>query len=134
MAKYDKMRILLIEDEAYTRNIIKSLLHQIGLRSITEAADGGQGFNALLYSRPHLVFCDVHMEPENGLQFLVKVRESKLDWVQATKVIFLTADSQSDTVLFAKDHKVDGYMVKPVSLNSLKGRIDQFLAANPNLS
>lgn len=124
---YDKLRILLIEDESYTRMMIGGLLRQIGFQLIHEASDGGQGFRETVRTRPHVVLCDVHMEPVDGLGFLAKLRAFTNPGMAATPVIFLTADKQQETVLVAKQLKVDGYLVKPVSLQLLKQRLDGLL-------
>jgi two-component system, chemotaxis family, chemotaxis protein CheY len=124
---YEKFVILIVEDEAHTRTVIKSLLRQIGIRSIVEAAEGKAGLDEVLRSRPHLVFCDVHMTPVDGLAFLRLLRQSKVEFMRRTPVVFLTADAQRDTVMFAKEHQVNGYLVKPVSLGDLKSRLDAIL-------
>ncbi|MBL8688645.1 MAG: response regulator [Rhodospirillaceae bacterium] len=124
---YEKFVILVVEDEAHTRAVIKSLLRQIGVRSIVEAAEGKSGLDEVMRSRPHLVFCDVHMAPVDGFAFLKLLRQSKVESMRRTPVVFLTADSQRDTVMFAKEHQVSGYLVKPVSLGSLKTRLDAVL-------
>lgn len=124
---YEKFVILIVEDEAHTRTVIKSLLRQIGIRSIIEAAEGKAGLDEVLRSRPHLVFCDVHMTPVDGLAFLRLLRQSKVEFMRRTPVVFLTADAQRDTVMFAKEHQVNGYLVKPVSLGDLKSRLDAIL-------
>lgn len=121
---YEKLVVLIVEDEVHTRAVIKSLLRQIGVRSIVEAADGKAGLDEVLRSRPTLVFCDVHMTPVDGLTFLKLLRQTKIESIRRTPVVFLTADSQRDTVLFAKEHQVNGYLVKPVSLGDLKSRVD----------
>lgn len=124
---YEKTRVLIVEDEAFTRQIIRGLLHQLGFRLIEEAADGESGFKELLRTRPMIVLCDIHMQPMSGLDFLAKVRGLANASVRDTVVIFLTADKQTDTVMSAKTLKVDGYLVKPVSMANLKARIDQQL-------
>lgn len=125
--EYDKIRILVVEDEAYTRQIICGLLRQLGFRLIDEAADGEAGFKELVRTRPVLVLCDVHMQPLDGLGFLAKLRGMSNATFGALPVIFLTADKQQETVLTAKKLQVDGYLVKPVSLTALKQRIDLVL-------
>lgn len=124
---YEKFVVLVVEDEAHTRTIIKSLLRQIGVCSIVEAADGKAGLDEVLRAKPHLVLCDVHMEPVDGRTFLKLMRQSKMEAMRRTPVVFLTADAQRDTVAFAKEHQVNGYLVKPVSLGNLKARIDAIL-------
>ena len=121
---YAKIKILIIEDEAHTRAIIRSQLLNLGLREIAEAHNGKEGLIQLVKTRPHLALCDVHMDTMDGLEFLKTLRALKVEAVRNTPVIFLTADAQRDTVVFAKEHAVNGYLVKPVSVAQLKAHID----------
>jgi two-component system, chemotaxis family, chemotaxis protein CheY len=131
---YDRMKILVIEDEDFTRNLICRLLREVGVRFIGECGNGKDGLMELVRARPHLVFCDVHMEPMNGLQFLKGVRNIKVKGVDHTAIVFLTADSNTDTVIFAKEHGVAGYLVKPVSLKQMRDRIDFVVTNTPLLA
>lgn len=130
---YGKITVLVVEDEEYTRSLICRLLFQIGVRSVGQAANGKDGLMEVVRTRPDIVFCDVHMEPMNGKLFLQGVRSIKVKGVNNTPVVFLTADSNAETVLFAKEHSVNGYLVKPVSLAQLKERIDQIVATDHEL-
>ena len=121
---YAAIKVLVIDDESHTRSIIRSQLHLLGVREIAEAGDGKQGLVQTLRIKPHIIFCDIHMAPVSGLEFLVGLRSLKMDGVKDLPVIFLTADAKSDTVIFAKEHKVDGYLVKPVAAAQLKAHID----------
>jgi len=129
---YGRLRVLVVEDEPYTRNTIKRLLHQCGVREVIEAPDGAEGFSLLLGFKPHVVFCDIHMEPVGGMDFLRMVRESTGEDISATHVVFLTADAMKDTVLAARDLRIDGYLVKPANILRIKARLDEFLARNPD--
>lgn len=124
---YEAVSVLVVEDEQNTRKLIKSLLLQIGIRSVLEADDGTSGLDAVVRARPTLIFCDVHMKPMDGRAFLKTLRGLKIRSLAETPVVFLTADAQRDTVLFAKEHNANGYLVKPMSLTDLKSRIDAVL-------
>lgn len=121
---YESIRVLVLEDEGHIRQIITSLLRQLGFRHIHEASDGGEGFKELVRVRPEVVLCDIHMKPVDGLEFLSKLRRLGNPVIAETPVLFLTADMQQQTVLTAKKLNVDGYLVKPVSHASLKQRLD----------
>ena len=121
---YGKLKILVVEDDKHARTVIRSLLRQIGVRIVIEAANGRDGLIELVRDPPHIVLCDVHMQPVDGREFLKTLRGMKIDRVKDTPVIFLTADASRDTVLFAKEFEVDGYLVKPPSVATLKQRID----------
>ncbi|WP_448203757.1 response regulator [Azospirillum sp. sgz302134] len=130
---YDKLSILLIEDETYTRNLLRQILTQIGVRSISERSNGKDGLMEIVRARPHIVFCDIHMKPMNGLQVLQGVRTIKVKDLDKTPVIMLTADNNAASVRTALEHNVNGYLVKPVSLAQMKDRIDAVYAASPEL-
>lgn len=121
--EYHRLHVLVVEDEVHTRTIIKALLRQLGVRKISEAVNGLDGLVKLTDVKPHLVLCDVHMKPIDGREFLQKTREMEPP-LRDTPVIFLTADAQRDTVVFAKEHAVSGYIVKPPSLAAIKTRIE----------
>ena len=130
---YELLRVALIDDEAYARQIIKQILHQIGVRSFVEAEDGRSGLMEVVRTRPDIVFCDVHMKPLNGLQFLEGLRQVKVKGLDQIPVIMLTADAKTDTVAVARERAVAGYLVKPVSTGQVKGRLDQVIANSPRL-
>lgn len=124
---YKGVTVLIVEDEPTTRASVRGQLRQMGIRTVTEASDGKAGLAELARTRPTLILCDVHMKPVDGRQFLKMVRMTKVDWVKNIPIIFLTADANPETVTFAKEFHVNGYLVKPISLNDLKGRIDAVL-------
>jgi two-component system chemotaxis response regulator CheY len=131
---YAKLRILLVEDEEYTRKVIKQLLFNIGVRSFAESPDGRAGLQEVVRTRPDIVFCDVHMGDFGGLPFLEGIRKVKVQGIDRTPVVMLTADANKDTVVFAKEHAVAGYLVKPVNQQQLKGRIELIVGANPEMA
>lgn len=127
--KFSHLNILVIDDDAFTRALIRRLLRDIGVRSISECDNGRDGLMEVVRARPDLVLCDVHMTPMNGKQLLQGVRNIKVKGVDRTPVVFLTGDSDLATVQFAKDHAVNGYLVKPVSLAKLRDAIETALAS-----
>ena len=125
--QYEHIRILVLEDESHIRQIIVRLLRQIGFRLIHDVANGADGFKELLRVNPQVILCDIHMEPIDGLTFLRKLRSLGKPEFTRLPVIFLTGDAERDTVVQAKDLRVDGYLVKPVSPKQLKQRLDAVL-------
>jgi two-component system chemotaxis response regulator CheY len=123
----ESLSVLIIEDEFHVRRLVSQILHRIGIRHVYEAEDGGAGLMETLRVKPKLVLCDIHMKPVNGLTYLANLRKAKVGDVASTPVIFLTADAERDTVMLAKDLRVDGYLVKPVSVNDVKKQITRVL-------
>ena len=125
--RYENIRILVLEDEVHIRQIICRLLRQIGFRLIDEVGNGVDGFRELLRVKPQIILCDIHMEPMDGMAFLSKLRGLNHPQLSKIPLIFLTADTNRDTVVNAKNLQVDGYLAKPVSMKALKERIDAAL-------
>lgn len=128
---YEGIVVLVIEDMVSVRKLIRNMLVQIGIRTVLEAGDGKAGLDEAVKFKPTLILCDVHMEPVGGREFLSTLRALETRAVAMTPVIFLTSDSKSDTVTFAKEHRVSGYLVKPVSLGKLKSQVDAALFKGP---
>lgn len=124
---YENVSVLVIEDMTSVRKLIKNMLLQLGIRAIHEAADGKSGLDETVRTCPTIVLCDVHMEPVDGRQYLKLLRAHPTRTIATTPVVMLTSDSSKDTVIFAKEHHANGYLVKPVSLAHLKTRIDAIL-------
>lgn len=123
----EQVTILLIEDEPYVRAIIRRILTNLRITKIHEAAEGGDGLMQTLRVRPNLVLCDVHMQPIDGITYLKTLRDVKVPEIRDTPVIFLTGDSNQDLVMRARELKVSGYMVKPVSVNDMKKSLGRVL-------
>jgi CheY-like chemotaxis protein len=83
-------KILVVDDEVISREMICSALGKIGLEAI--AQDDPLGAQRLL-EREHvdLIFLDVEMPGQSGLELCVKIRETTLN--RTTPVVFVTSHS-----------------------------------------
>ncbi|MBF0095476.1 MAG: response regulator [Alphaproteobacteria bacterium] len=121
------LKVLLIDDEWFIRSTIRQVMSQIGIANVYEADSAADGMKETLRVLPSLVFCDIHMPGEDGLFYVNSLRKVPISGVAAIPVVMLTSDSTKDSVLMAKGLKVDGYLVKPVSLATLKKAIERAL-------
>lgn len=126
---FPNLRVVVIEDEDYTRRIIIRSLRQLGVVKVHEARDGGEGLKVVATVRPNLVLCDIHMEPIDGMKFLEDLRQLPIPAIASIPVVFLTADAEQNTVISAKKLQVNGYLVKPVSITQLQRRIEGVLGS-----
>lgn len=120
---FSTLKVLVIDDEIYIRKVVIQLLRRLEVNYIVEAAEGKTGFMEVVRNKPHIVLCDINMQPVDGMTFLSILRKTSNAEIAATPVIFLTADSQQETVIRAAKLNVNGYLVKPVSLTDLKRRM-----------
>ena len=115
------MKVLVVDDYATMRRIIRNLLSQIGFTDVDEAADGASALSKLREAKFGLVISDWNMEPMTGLQLLKEVRADKM--LKDTPFIMVTAESKTENVVAAKQAGVNNYIVKPFNAGTLKGKI-----------
>lgn len=124
-----KMKILLVDDEPFIRSTIRQILVQVGIpqSNVYEAGDVNSALAETFRIRPHLVLCDVHMPGEDGFVYIAKLRKAPFPDVAAIPVVMLTSESREQAVMVAKHFHVDGYLVKPVSINAVKQAVERAL-------
>ena len=127
MMTVDDARILVIDDEDFVRKIIVQILGRLGIRKVSQAEDGADGLKKTLIVKPHMVLCDIHMEPLDGMKYLSTIRSLNQPEIARTPIIFLTSAAGREKVVRAKELNVSGYMVKPVSVNDVKKQINRVL-------
>ncbi|HXP95431.1 MAG TPA: response regulator [Telmatospirillum sp.] len=133
--EFSKLTFLVVEDQEYVRSLIVQLLKRLGVGQVLEEADGASALTLLQSTTPDFVLCDIKMDPVDGLEFLREVRlGSGSVGNSQLPVVFLTSDSERGTVLAAMENDVDGYLIKPVSLNDLKSKIISVLNKRRTMS
>jgi two-component system, chemotaxis family, chemotaxis protein CheY len=118
-----RMKVLVVDDNDFMRDLVASMLREIGFREIVHASDGEAALGKVKAEGPELILCDVDMEPMNGLDFVERMRRNQPPPAKQTPVILLTAHSDAEIVQRAIKLGVNAYIVKPVKRNQLEARI-----------
>jgi len=118
------IRILVVDDQLHMRRMVRRMLIHLGYTTIEEN-DGKTVLQTLKLYRYHLVICDWQMEPTSGLEVLTFVRSD--DGLRDTPFIMLTGENTSDAVQAAIKAGAQGYIAKPVSLQTLGSTIERVL-------
>lgn len=124
-------RVLLVDDEKFSRNIVFRMLKDMGCDDDPlVAADGASGLATLSEHRNAvgLVVCDFNMPVMNGLEFLKAIRTALDGLPHALSVIMLTGHADAALVGTALALDVDAFVVKPVSRAALETRIRRIFA------
>ena len=64
---YDKIRFLIVDDNAFMRRILRTILYSFGAREVFEAEDGNLGFAAFKEYLPDVVLADWEMPNLDGM-------------------------------------------------------------------
>jgi two-component system response regulator PilR (NtrC family) len=108
-------RILVIDDEASMREVLRILLEKDG-HEILLAADGAAGLAIAIAQPLDLIISDVRMPRLDGVGFLAALRERGI----ATPVVMVTAYASSDSAIQAMKHGAFDYLTKPFKVEEIK--------------
>ena len=127
------LKVLVVDDEHYSRKVIHSLLIAIGVKEILEANDGVKGLDAIRTHAPDLVIVDWEMPGLNGTEFTRVVRSPGTFPYPDVPIIMLTGHAERSLVVAAVKVGVDEYLLKPVSSQGLRARIVSVLTKPRNI-
>jgi two-component system, chemotaxis family, chemotaxis protein CheY len=102
-------RILIVDDAAFMRMMIKDILSKNGFEVVGEAQDGAQAVELYKELNPDLVTMDITMPEMDGITALKKIRETNGD----AKVIMCSAMGQQAMVIDAIQAGAKDFIVKP---------------------
>ena len=127
-----KLRILVVDDFATMRRIIRNLLQDLGFTNVSEADDGTTAWPLLQTGQFDLLITDWNMPGMAGLDLLKAVRADGR--LARLPVLMLTAEAKREQIVEAAQAGVNGYVIKPFTAETLKAKLDKILAAMPPAS
>ncbi|HUQ69435.1 MAG TPA: SpoIIE family protein phosphatase [Planctomycetaceae bacterium] len=114
------MRILLVDDETISRNLLQFQLEQWG-HVVQSASDGTQAWDLLQIHDYRVVITDWNMPGMTGIDLLRKIRASHCD--AYIYVILLTSNSEKEALVTGMTTGADDFLTKPVDPNELQARL-----------
>ncbi|BBW96678.1 MULTISPECIES: response regulator [Geobacillus] len=102
-------RVLVVDDAAFMRMMIKDILTKNGHEVVAEAADGRQAVEKYKETRPDIVTMDITMPEMDGIAALKEIK--KID--SNAKVIMCSAMGQQAMVIDAIQAGAKDFVVKP---------------------
>jgi diguanylate cyclase (GGDEF)-like protein len=114
------LRVLVVDDDASIRALIKAMLLHAGYEVI-EATDGQEGFEKALEARPQIMITDWMMPQMDGVELTRALRQTKLG--RGIYILILTALEAEERLVEAFDAGVDDFMSKPLRSRVLGARL-----------
>jgi len=110
-------KILIVDDFATMRRILRNILKEIGFTNISEADNGKTALNALKKENYDLVLCDWNMPEMSGLELLNKIRSD--DELKGLLFVMVTAEASKKNIIEAIKAGVNSYIVKPFTAETV---------------
>ena len=102
-------KILIVDDAAFMRMMVKDNLKKAGYSDFLEAGDGEDAINKYMENKPDLVLLDITMPIKDGIQALQSIKQAN----PQAKVIMCSAMGQEGMVVEAIKLGALDFIVKP---------------------
>lgn len=117
------MSILVVEDIAAMRKMVKDSLRLMGLNNVSLAENGEQALTLLATNRVDLIISDSNMPKMNGMELLKKIRKTPA-W-RSIPFMMVTAESDRTLVSAAIEEGVTQFLIKPFTYSDLQNRVNK---------
>jgi two-component system chemotaxis response regulator CheY len=119
------MTVLVVDDFATMRRIIRNILRDLEFKKILEAEDGTAAVDILTTQKVDLIISDWNMPKMTGLELLKWVRSN--EDTKDIPFLMVTAEAQKENVIEAVKAKVSNYIVKPFTAQTLEEKIEKIV-------
>jgi len=113
--------VLVVDDYALTREMLRSILKQLGFANVISVEDGKSALAKIREQNVGLVICDWNMPGLSGLEVLRAVRADKR--YGKLPFLMLTAEAYRENVMEAVKAGVSDYIAKPFTAQTLAEKL-----------
>ena len=107
------VRFVVVDDDVSVRKIIRNIIEQYGLGTVVaESADGLAAEKLIAESRPDIVFVDLLLPGQDGVELIKKLR----DLQSPASFIMISESSSQPMITQAYRHGIEFYIHKPVNV------------------
>ncbi len=116
-------KILLVDDAAFMRMMLKTTLSQAGYTDLIEAEDGVKAVEAYSASKPDMVFMDITMPNKDGLETLKEIKAMD----PGATVVMCSAMGQESMVMESIKSGAKDFIVKPFKPERILSTVKKIL-------
>ncbi len=120
-----RIRILVVDDDAFTRKIVRRVLSDLGYADLSEMASAESALALLQEQSFDLIITDVQMPGINGLELVRRIRTGQTGAVAESRVMVLTSFANTEVLGVAIALDVNGFLVKPMKPGIVQDKIAQ---------
>ena len=118
--------ILVVDDFATMRRIVRNSLRQLGFTNIVEAADGNEALDKLRDSEFQLIITEWNIPTIDGSDLVRAVRYDEKH--RQTPLLVITTEAQRKNVAAnEKSDRVATYVIKPLTTAVLEAKMSSLL-------
>jgi two-component system chemotaxis response regulator CheY len=114
-------KVLIVDDMASTRGLIKDMLRELGFTNVSMARNGREALQKVQDENADLVISDQLMDDMTGTELLEALRKDPK--LADIPFIMVSAVRDAPAIDSALDLGVDDYIAKPISMGLLQRKI-----------
>ena len=125
----DSVKVLLVEDEEFSRKIIIHALNKVGINQVSFSENGQEAIDFLNKTDTaiDLIISDIEMPIMNGYEFSRKIRLGQVPRFKSVPILILTGQNTEKNIERSKFHRINGFIIKPVNTSELENNIRTIL-------
>lgn len=116
------MKILIADDKAMMRDLLKHTLRSVTNIECVEANNGIEAVNLYKKFKPDIVFLDINMPPSNGITALKEIKAIDKN----SFIVIVSAENSIINVKYALKSGADGFIAKPYNGQRVIDIINKF--------
>jgi len=125
---------LIVDDQPFTRRLVRSMLHGFGSREVYESASGAEALELARTTMPNIIITDLIMPDFDGLKFIKTVKAPSAS-TSRIPIIVLSGYLTKTATLAVNESGAAELLVKPVSPKALYEHVSRIVLrknqANP---
>ena len=114
-----RLRVLIVEDETLVGMGLRKDLERLGHTVVSQAATAEEARREFRDKRPDLVMMDIRLDGADGITLAAELLRER-----SVPMIILSAYSEQQLIERAGAAGVFGYLIKPVSVESLQAQVE----------
>jgi two-component system, chemotaxis family, chemotaxis protein CheY len=107
----ETISILIVDDSEHVRALLTMLMKKEGIMNVHQVTDGETAVTTYKKLRPSLVFLDNMLPRLSGMEVLKQIHT----FDPSAKVVMISAISNPEVILDAKQNGASYYLIKPYS-------------------
>ncbi len=121
MMPESKIRVLLADDEAHIRLMLKTVMMSMGAIVVGEAKNGAEAIEFYRREQPHIAFLDINMPIKTGIDALKEIKNEFPDAL----VMMMTSVADMETIEQCLEAGAANYILKDTPIQELKQMIKE---------
>jgi two-component system chemotaxis response regulator CheY len=117
-------KIMIVDDAAFMRKVIKQMLMELGHEIVAEAANGVEAITIYERIKPDLITLDITMPEMNGIEVAKELRKIN----PKVLIIMCSAMGQKTMIIEAIQAGAKDFVVKPIQKDRLHTAVSKALS------